>query len=181
MVAPSHASDLARELTVVYADLPGQALAEECGPILDLTYLLWPGRVCDAAIDFRLIIHREMIDVVQRNLNASLSLLRRLAGARNPGEIVELQQLTSAISSQPQVKDAYPAHSWISCQTQRRLTIKWQPSLSGGFVGRLPQITPDPNASGADSLLVPRVRTTDPQQKRVRGTAMRSAKVRFVP
>jgi hypothetical protein len=142
MVAPSHASDLACELTVVYADLPGQAPAEEAGPILDFTYLLWQGRVCDAAIDFRLIIHREMIDVVQRNLNASLSLLRRLAGARNLGEIVELQaahfsnQLTAAISQSEEfaalsiktalafARDAYPAHSWISCQTQRRLTTK---------------------------------------------------------
>jgi hypothetical protein len=137
MVAPSYASDLARELTVVYSDLPGQAPAAEAGPILDLTYLLWPGRVCDVAIDFRLTIHREMIDVVQRNLNASLSLLRRLAGARNLGEIVELQaahfsnQLAAAISQSEEfaalsiktalafARDAYPAHPWITSQTQR--------------------------------------------------------------
>jgi hypothetical protein len=32
-----------------------------------------------------------MIDVLQRNLNASFSLLRKLVGARNFGEVVELQ------------------------------------------------------------------------------------------
>ena len=82
MTAHSHASDLARELTVVYADLPVQAPAEDPGPILDLTFMLWPRQVCDAAADSRLVLHREMIDLVQRNLNASFSLLRRLAGAR---------------------------------------------------------------------------------------------------
>jgi len=88
MTAHSHASNLARELTVVYADLPMHA---DPGPILDLNFLLWPRQVCDAANDSRLLLHREMIDLVQRNLNASLSLLRRLAGAKNLGEMVELQ------------------------------------------------------------------------------------------
>ena len=91
MTAHSHASNLARELTVVYADLPMHAPAEDPGPILDLNFLLWPRQVCDAANDSRLLLHREMIDLVQRNLNASLSLLRRLAGAKNLGEMVELQ------------------------------------------------------------------------------------------
>jgi hypothetical protein len=136
MTAQSHTSDSARELMVVYADLPKQAPTEP-SPIVDLTFLLWPRRVCDAANDFRLVLHREMIDVVQRNLNASFSLLKRLAGARNFGEIVELQaahfsnQLTAAISQSEEfaalsiktalafARDAYPAHSWISSQTQR--------------------------------------------------------------
>lgn len=90
MIAHSHASD-SGQLTVVYADLPRQAPAEEPGRILDLTFMLWPRQVCDAANDSRLLLHSEMIDLIQRNLNASFSLLRRLAGARNLGEIVELQ------------------------------------------------------------------------------------------
>lgn len=103
MTAHSHARDSGCELSVVYADLPVQPPAEEAGPILDLTFMLWPRQVCDAANDSRLLLHREMIDLVQRNLNASFSLLRRLAGARNLGEMVELQaahfsnQLTAAI------------------------------------------------------------------------------------
>jgi hypothetical protein len=35
--------------------------------------------------------NREMIDVFQRNLNASFNLLRKLVGARNFGEVIELQ------------------------------------------------------------------------------------------
>ena len=129
MTAHSHASNLARELTVVYADLPVQAPAEEASPILDLTFLLWPRRVCDAANDSRLVLHREMIDLVQRNLNASFSLLRRLAGARNLGEMVELQaahfsnQLAAAVGQSEELaalsiktalafaRGAYPGHS----------------------------------------------------------------------
>jgi hypothetical protein len=88
MTAHSHASDLAREIKVVYADLPVHAPADERGPILDLTFLLWPRQVCEAA---RLLMHWEIIDLAQRNLNASFSLLRKLVGARNLGEIVELE------------------------------------------------------------------------------------------
>ena len=91
MTAHSHASELARELTVVYADLPMQVPAEEPIPLLDRTFMVWPRQVSHAANDSRLVLHREMIDLVQRNLNASFSLLRRLAGARNLGEVVELQ------------------------------------------------------------------------------------------
>jgi hypothetical protein len=91
MTAHSHASDLGRELKVVYADLPVQAPAEKSRPTLNLSFLLWPRQVCDAANDSRLIMHWEMIDLAQRNLNASFSLLRKLAAARNLGELVELQ------------------------------------------------------------------------------------------
>ena len=68
-----------------------QALVEDLRPILGLTFMLWPRQVCDAANDSHLLLHREMIDLVQRNLNANFSLLRRLAGARSLSEIVELQ------------------------------------------------------------------------------------------
>ena len=129
MTAHSHASNLTRELTVVYADLPLQAPAEDPGPLLDLTFMLWPRQVCDAAADSRLVLHREMIDLVQRNLNASFSLLRRLAGARSLGEMVELQaahfsnQLAASIAQSEElatlsiktalqfVRGAYPGHA----------------------------------------------------------------------
>jgi hypothetical protein len=137
MIAHSHPSDLARELTVVYADFPGRAPAGEVCPILDFTFLLWPRRVCDAANESRLVLHREMLDVIQRNLNASLSLLKRLAGARNLGETLELQaghfsnQLAAAVSQSEELtalwiktalafaRDAYPAHPRIKSPTQR--------------------------------------------------------------
>jgi hypothetical protein len=129
MTAHSHASDLARELKVVYADLPVQTPAEKSGPTLNLTFLLWPRQVCDAANDSRLIMHWEMIDLAQRNLNASFSLLRRLAAARNLGEIFELQaahfshQLATSIAQSEEfaalsiktamafARGTYPGHS----------------------------------------------------------------------
>jgi hypothetical protein len=91
MTAHSHASDLACEIKVVYADLPVRAPTDERGPILDLTFLFWPRQVCEAANDSRLLMHWEIIDLAQRNLNAGFSLLRKLVGARNLGEIVELE------------------------------------------------------------------------------------------
>ena len=70
-----------------------------------------------------------MIDLVQRNLNASFSLLRRLTGARNLGEVVELQathfsnQLAASIAQSEELatlsiksallfaRGAYPGHT----------------------------------------------------------------------
>jgi hypothetical protein len=91
MTAQSHAAVSGRELTVVYADLPVQAPAEDLRPILGLTFMLWPRQICDAANDSRVLLHCEIIDLVQRNLNAGFSLLRRLVEAKSLGEIVELQ------------------------------------------------------------------------------------------
>ena len=65
----------------VYADLPVQVVAENFRPILGLTFMLWmPRQVCDAANDSRLLLHREIVDLVQRNLNAGFSLLKRAKG-----------------------------------------------------------------------------------------------------
>jgi hypothetical protein len=91
MAAHSHGSDLAREITVVYADLAVQTPPEEHGTNFDLAFMLWPRRVCDAATDSRLILHREMIDLIQRNLNVGFTLGRRLIGARSLGELATLQ------------------------------------------------------------------------------------------
>ena len=52
MTAHSHSGNSGRELTVVYGDLPVQAPAQNSGPILDLTFMLWPRQVCDAAANF---------------------------------------------------------------------------------------------------------------------------------
>ena len=105
------------------------APARIAGPILDLTFMLWPRQVCEAATDSRLLLHREMIDLGQRNLNASFSLLRRLAETKSFGEIIELQaahfsnQLAASISQSEEfatlslktamqfVRAAYPAVS----------------------------------------------------------------------
>jgi hypothetical protein len=90
MAAHSQARNSGRDLTIVFADLNLERLKAP-GPIPAQTFVFWPRQVCGAAADSRLLLHREMIDLVQRNLNASFSLLRRLAEAKSFGEIVELQ------------------------------------------------------------------------------------------
>ena len=45
----------------------------------------------EAAVQGALLLHREMIDIEQRNINASFGFLRRLAGAKNLGEMLDLQ------------------------------------------------------------------------------------------
>jgi len=48
-------------------------------------------RTFEAATQGALLLHREMIDIAQRNANASFSFLRRLAGVKDLGERLELQ------------------------------------------------------------------------------------------
>jgi hypothetical protein len=90
MTTHSQARDSSRDLKVVFADLSVEQ-PQQGGLTLESTFMLWPQQVCNAAVDSRLILNHEMIDLAQRNLNASFSLLRRLAGARSLGEMVELQ------------------------------------------------------------------------------------------
>jgi len=64
---------------------------EGAGRISEQPLIFFPQQAFDAAVDCGLLLNREMIDIFQRNLNASFSLLTRLAGARSFSEIVELQ------------------------------------------------------------------------------------------
>ena len=48
-------------------------------------------KALEAAVQGALLLHREMIDIEQRNVNASFGFLRRLAGAKNLGEMLDLQ------------------------------------------------------------------------------------------
>ncbi len=86
----SQERDSDRDLTVVFADLNTDQ-PEKADPINVLCLMLWPRQIYDAANDSRLLLHREMIELAQRNLNASFSLLRRLAAARSLGEMAEVQ------------------------------------------------------------------------------------------
>ena len=85
-----HSRERNSDLKVVFADL-NLDQSREPGPVFDLALMLWPRQVFDAAVDSGALLNREMIDVLQRNLNASFSLLRKLVGAKNFGEVVELQ------------------------------------------------------------------------------------------
>jgi Phasin protein len=87
---------LAHDLKVIFTDLtlnqPQAAGADvDSALIVWPRDVFWPPRVFDAATDAGLLLNREMIDVVQRNLNASFSLLRNVAGAKSFGEVIELQ------------------------------------------------------------------------------------------
>ena len=90
MTVHSRDGTSAGDLKIVFADL-NLKQPNEAGPVLNLAFLFWPRQVFDAATDARLLLNREMIDVFQRNLNASFSLLRKLVGAKSFGEIIELQ------------------------------------------------------------------------------------------
>jgi hypothetical protein len=81
---PNHSEDL----KVLFEDL---APPPEIGRVSEQPLLLLPQQALDAAVDCGLLLNWEMIDIFQRNLNASFGLLRRLAGARSFSEIVELQ------------------------------------------------------------------------------------------
>jgi hypothetical protein len=53
--------------------------------------VLWPHQVFEMANECARLFTREVIDIFQRNLNASFGLLARLARAKTFAEIVELQ------------------------------------------------------------------------------------------
>jgi hypothetical protein len=90
MVALLSERSSARDVNVVFVDLSLDS-PREADPSFDLAFMSWPRRVFDSAVDCGVLLNRETINILQRNLNASFGLLRRLAGAKNLGEVAELQ------------------------------------------------------------------------------------------
>jgi len=90
MTAHPRDGNSAGDLEVVFADLNIDQRTE-VGTVLDRATVIWPQQVFDAAVNSSILLNRELLDVVQRNLNASFSLLRKLLGARSLGEVIELQ------------------------------------------------------------------------------------------
>jgi Phasin protein len=78
------------DLKVRFEDLNFEPAEETVQPSEQLL-IFDPRQAYDAAVDCRVLLNREIIDIFQRNLNASFSLLRRLTTARSLAEIVELQ------------------------------------------------------------------------------------------
>ena len=74
-----------------YFELNGEPPNEDGRPPEQSLIASFPLPTYDAVVDCGLLLHREVIDILQRNLNASFGLLRRLAGARSVSEIVALQ------------------------------------------------------------------------------------------
>jgi hypothetical protein len=90
MTAHSGDGNLARDLKIVFADL-NLNQPQAASSVDSSAHMFWPRQVFDAATEARLILNREMIDLLQRNLNASFGLLRKVVGARSFGEVIELQ------------------------------------------------------------------------------------------
>jgi len=90
MTAHSGDGNLARDLKVVFADL-NLNQPQAAGSVDNSAQMFWPQQVFDAATEARLLLNREIIDLLQRNLNASFGLLRKVVGARSFGEVIELQ------------------------------------------------------------------------------------------
>ena len=84
----------------------------------------------------RLLLHREMIELAQRNLNASFSLLRKLAGARSLGEMAEVQaahfstQLAASIGQSEEL-------ATLSIKTALHFIRSAYPSYKDGLCGPL--------------------------------------------
>jgi len=90
MIARSKERSARPALDVVFADLR----LEDCDKVSqtsDLPLWFWPQHAFDAAVDCVLLLNREMIEMLERNLDRSFILLSRIAKSRNWLEVVELQ------------------------------------------------------------------------------------------
>ena len=90
MATHERASDRNSELKVIFADLRSENRKEKNWAQAP-SHFVWQQQTFDAAVDCTLLLNREIIDILQRNSNASFSLLRKLADAKSPGEIVQFQ------------------------------------------------------------------------------------------
>ena len=78
------------DLKVRFEDLNFEPAGKTVQPSQQLLIFDLP-QAYNLAVDCRVLLNREIIDIFQRNLNASFGLLRRLTMARSFPEIVELQ------------------------------------------------------------------------------------------
>jgi hypothetical protein len=86
-------------------------------------------KALEAAVQGALLLHREMIDIEQRNINASFGFLRRLAGAKNLGEMLDLQATYWRGQSGALMGQA---------EELRALTTKVAADMAGPFDARVP-------------------------------------------
>ena len=76
----------------------GDLATEPSGPEIGVARESWPeaalaafAKAFEAAVQGTLLLHCEMIDIAQRNVNSSFGFLRRLGGAKTLGEMLDLQ------------------------------------------------------------------------------------------
>ena len=90
MIARSKERSARPVFEVVFADLRFED-RDKVSQTADLPLWFWPQQAFDAAVDCVLLLNREMIEILERNLNRSVILLSRIARSRNWLEVVELQ------------------------------------------------------------------------------------------
>jgi hypothetical protein len=88
----------------------------------------------EAAVRGALLLHREMIDIAQRNVNASFGFLRRLAGAKNLGEVLDLEATYWRVQSDALIGQA---------EELRALTTKAAAEMAGPIDAHVPSSVHD--------------------------------------
>ena len=90
MIARSKERSARPVFEVVFADLRFED-RDKVSQTSDLPLWFWPQQAFDAAVDCVLLLNREMIEILERNLNRSFILLSKIARSRNWLDVVELQ------------------------------------------------------------------------------------------
>ena len=86
------------DLEVVFTDFQDSTQVARHGLPHAWSLTDWQRETLDAGVDYIFVVNREIIDIWQRNSNASCNLLRKMTEARSMGKIVELQ--TGHLSNQ---------------------------------------------------------------------------------
>ena len=124
--------DPSADLEVVFSDLRSEDSTEEDMPRVPRAWYFpdWQRQTYDAAIDYFFLVNREIIDIWQRNSNASFSFLRKLTEAKDPGKIVELQaaHLSNQLAAVTRQREELAALSATAAMTFLRQTYLagWQ-------------------------------------------------------
>ena len=124
--------DPSADLEVVFSDLRSEDSTEEDMPRVPRAWYFpdWQRQTYDAAIDYLFLVNREIIDIWQRNSNASFSFLRKLTEAKDPGKIVELQaaHLSNQLAAVTRHREELAALSATAAMTFLRQTYLagWQ-------------------------------------------------------
>jgi hypothetical protein len=114
---------------------------EPSGPEIRVAREPWPevmlaafAKAFEAAVRGALLLHREMIDIAQRNVNASFGFLRRLAGAKNLGEVLDLEATYWRVQSDALIGQA---------EELRALTTKAAAEMAGPIDAHVPSSVHD--------------------------------------
>jgi hypothetical protein len=78
-----------REVALVFSDI--EPLISQKPLQARLPHIGWPRDPFEVAVDCGVLLNRELLELCQRNVNASFGLLRRLSAASTLGEVGSVQ------------------------------------------------------------------------------------------